>query len=321
MRYAKRWMRGVRLLRAGLKVQQTLLEAPATARKRGTPRAPLIVPGRFVAHRYRNRAGTRHYSVYAPSTIHAQPLPLLVMLHGCLQGPDELAAATRMNELAEDAGFVVVYPAQSSHANHARCWNWFEALHQRRDEGEPSLIAGITRRLLAQGLDKRRVYIAGMSAGGAMAAVLGAEYPDLYAAVGIHSGLAHGTANDLASAVEAMSGRRSGRHVHRGAPGTRRVPTIAFHGDEDVTVHPSNSDFVPEPGARVTAQRGERNGRPFTRTTQLDERNRPLVEHWIVHGGKHAWFGGRPGSAFSDPKGPDASREMLRFFLSHTLRQ
>jgi poly(3-hydroxybutyrate) depolymerase len=289
MRYSKR------MLRAAFALQRSLLRAAAPPSRRKRPQARgngLLEPGRFVEHTYRNGAGSRRYKVYAPGAAPPGPLPLVMMLHGCLQDPDDFAFATRMNELAEELGFVVAYPAQSRRANPARCWNWFEALHRQRDAGEPSLIAGITRRLLRQGLDRRRAFVAGLSAGGAMAAVMGAEYADLYAAVGIHSGLAP-----------------------NGKAGVG-IPVIAFHGDEDATVHPSNSDFVRAPGSRVATQRGERNGRSFTRAVHCDARGRPRIEQWIVHGAGHAWFGGRPGASFADPAGPDASREMLRFFLS-----
>ncbi len=326
-RYAGNLARGGRLLRAGMRLQRALLKAyaPAPAREANAPRrdsarkprGTRLEPGRFVGRVYRNRAGTRHYKVYAPAKRHAEPLPLVVMLHGCAQDPDDFAAGTRMNELAEELGFIVAYPAQSSRANRARCWNWFEALHQKRDEGEPSLIAGITRALLAHALDERRVYIAGLSAGGAMAAVMAAEYPDLYAAVGVHSGLPPAAARDLSSALAAMRGRGSGRHDPGRGTGSLSVPVIAFHGDEDTTVHPSNSDFLPARGARIISERGERNGRAFTRTAHFAAGEAPTLEQWIVHGAGHAWFGGNPRGSFADPRGPEASREMLRFFLLH----
>ena len=304
MRYAKRLMRGAKLLQASIGLQRALIEAwAAPGRKQRRQRArgrdlvrderpPLMSPGRFVAGTYRNRAGLRHYKVYAPASSHPGPLPLVVMLHGCSQDPDDFATGTGMNELAEELGFVVVYPAQSSRANRAKCWNWFDALHQQRDRGEPSLIAGITRKILRHGLDARRVYVAGLSAGGAMAAVMAAEYPEIYAATGIHSGLPF--------AVHAQS-----------------LPIIVFHGDQDTTVHPSNSDFAPAPGSRIVAERGERNGRSFTCTMHFDVRGMPTVEQWIVHGAGHAWVGGDPRGTFTDRRGPDASREMLRFFLLH----
>ena len=296
MRFGKRRMlRAGKLLRAGLALQRSAIPAwaPPVPRKQGrSARGRLIEPGRFVEHVYRNRAGSRRFKVYAPAAAHGGALPLVVMLHGCSQGPDDFARATRMNELAEELGFVVVYPAQSSRANGLKCWNWFEALHQQRNEGEPSLIAGITRRLLRHGLDPRRVYVAGLSAGGAMAAVVGGEYPDLYAAIGIHSGLPHRLARDP------------------------RVPIIAFHGDQDAIVHPGNCGFALAPGCRLATEHGKCNGRSFTRTRHFDARGRAMVEQWMVHAGGHAWFGGQPGSSFADPEGPDASREMLRFFLA-----
>jgi poly(3-hydroxybutyrate) depolymerase len=146
---------------------------------------------------------------------------------------------------------------------------------------------------------------------------MGATYPDLYAAIGVHSGVAHAVARDLPSAFAAMSGKRTARH-NRMRPGetfARIVPIIAFHGDQDSTVHPSNSDFAHASGAQVTTERGERNGRSFTRTTQVDAKGSPIVEQWILHGAGHAWSGGSPGGSYTDPLGPDASREMLRFFL------
>lgn len=328
MRHRKRLLRAGRLLHAGVALQRTLMQAwtlaPVPKQRKpsarpDTRRGPPIEPGRFVAGVYRNRAGLRHYRVYAPTTSPAQGLPLVVMLHGCSQSADDFAAATRMNTLAEELGFVVVYPEQSARANPARCWNWFEALHQRRNEGEPSLIAGITRRVLRQGLDERRVYIAGLSAGGAMAAVMGTEYPDLYAAIGIHSGLPPGMARDWASALAAMSGPGNGsREPQRRRADAPSIPVIAFHGDQDTTVHPSNSDFPHAPGSRVTVERGEHNGRSVTRTMHFDANGRLMVEQWIVHGAGHAWFGGHPVASFADSRGPDASRKMLRFFLSHT---
>jgi poly(hydroxyalkanoate) depolymerase family esterase len=305
------------MLRASVRLQRALSNAWAQSSapvEAGAGEA--IGPGRFVGGTFRNAAGLRHYKLYAPAASR-KPLPLVVMLHGCAQDPDDFAAGTRMNLLAEELGFVVLYPAQSRRANHGRCWNWFEALHQRRGEGEPSLIAGMTRKIVRSGLDARRVYVAGLSAGGAMAAVMAAEYPDLYAAVGIHSGLPHRIAHDLPSAIAAMNGSRSGLHDLVGADATLSVPMIAFHGDLDSTVHPSNSGFARVSGARVAEERGAQNGRSYTRTVHLDSSGRPAAEQWLVHGTAHAWSGGDPRGSFTDPYGPDASREMLRFFLLH----
>jgi poly(hydroxyalkanoate) depolymerase family esterase len=234
------------------------------------------------------------------------------MLHGCKQHPEDFAAGTRMNPLAEELGFAVVYPAQSRKANASGCWNWFQHAHQLREAGEPSLIAGITREVIARHhLDARRVYVAGLSAGGAMAAVMGATYPELYAAVGIHSGLGYAAARDLPTALAAMKGKPGKKG--RATPGARSVPMIVFHGDSDTTVHPSNGEHAMT-GTLEKTETGRANGRAFTRTTHWDASGKPVLEHWLIHGGGHAWSGGGASGSYTDPLGPDASREMLRFF-------
>jgi poly(hydroxyalkanoate) depolymerase family esterase len=230
---------------------------------------------------------------------------------------------------------------QSRAANGSKCWNWFEAAHQQRDSGEPSIIAGLTRQILdSYRIDPERVYIAGLSAGGAMALTLAMTHPDLYAAVGIHSGLPHAVAKDLPSALGAMkSGQVNlvGRHSV-GASGVRRhtvpIPAIVFHGDRDTTVHPCNGDqviaqCVPAPPRRETPPEGGLarqmsvmqgkvpHGHAYTRTTYHNANGQPFVEHWLVHGAGHAWSGGSASGSYTDPKGPDASREMFHFFYHH----
>ena len=293
--------------------------------------------GRFVAGSYSNRAGTRGYKLYIPRGYHGQPLPLVVMLHGCTQDPDDFADGTRMNELAEAQPCLVVYPAQTPAANGSKCWNWFKATDQNRGEGEPSIIAGITREILATyHLDRQRIYAAGLSAGGAMALTMAMTYPDLYAAVGIHSGLPHGAAKDLPSALMMMQGREVAPGLRAPAIAGRRpaVPTIVFHGDRDKTVHPGNGDRViaqcapPQSGQparavrnpRVNVERGQvPKGHTYTRTTYHDADGKPIMEQWLIHGAGHAWSGGSSRGSYTDPKGPDASREMLRFFREHPL--
>jgi len=258
-------------------------------------------PGRFVQRIYATRAGTRFYKLYIPACYRGQALPLVVMLHGCKQTPDDFAAGTRMNGYADRHGVVVVYPAQAWRANVERCWNWFREKDQGRDAGEPAIIAGITRQVIARyRVDARRVYIAGLSAGGSMAAIMAAQYPELYAAVGIHSGLPYGSARGAATAITAMRWKRIGA-----AAPMPPIPTIVFHGDCDGVVHPSNGDYAIS-GRSVTAEAG---GRRYTRTTQKG------FEHWLIHGAGHAWSGGNADAPYADGKGPDATREMLRFFF------
>ncbi len=284
-------------------------KAPAGSRA-ARDRAPKH--GRMLAGAFTNGSGTRDYRIFLPSKAAARGLPLIVMLHGCKQNPDDFAAGTRMNELAEQLGFAVAYPAQCGRANLSGCWNWFEAGHQLRESGEPSLIAGITREVIASHqLDGRRVCIAGLSAGGAMAAVMGATYPELYSALGIHSGLGYAAARDLPSALAAMKGTPGGKA--RGARHGRQVPMIVFHGDRDTTVHPSNGEHSMT-GTLEKIEKGHANGRAYTRTTHWNSSGKPVLEHWLVHGAGHAWSGGSAGGSFADPRGPDASREMLRFF-------
>lgn len=283
--------------------------------------------GRWVRGRYVNDFGTRFYKTYLPARHHGRKRPLVVMLHGCKQNPDDFAAGTRMNELAEELGFVVVYPEQAVRANGSRCWNWFREGDQARDAGEPSLIAGITREAIARHkVDPKRVYVAGLSAGGAMAAVMGCTYPDLYAAVGVHSGLAYGAARDLPSALAAMRGRQHGASPKCGESSSEPVPTIVFHGDLDATVHPRNGEhviaqvsptksvLVQSPSAPRTVEKGDAGGRAYTRTVQADRSGKPVFEHWLVHGAGHAWSGGSASGSYADPKGPDAARAMLKFF-------
>jgi poly(hydroxyalkanoate) depolymerase family esterase len=238
------------------------------------------------------------------------------MLHGCKQDPDDFAAGTRMNALADEHGFIVVYPEQPATANASRCWNWFQRADQQRERGEPSLIAGITRDIIARyDVDPRRVYIAGLSAGGAMAEIMVHTYPELYAAVGVHSGLPYAAAHDVASAFAAMRGRRQRPGPQCGESISHPVPAIVFHGDDDTTVHPSNGERA---FTSRTVESGEHSGRPYTRTIQAGESGKPAMEHWLVHGAGHAWSGGSGNGSYADPLGPDASREMLRFFLRTT---
>lgn len=310
---------------------------------------PVVVPshapdiagtgGEFITGTYTNQAGTRAYKLYIPTGYDGQPLPLVVMLHGCTQSPDDFAAGTRMNALADEQCFFVVYPTQPSGANPSKCWNWFKTGDQQRDQGEPSLIAGITRQVAASyAVDAQRIYVAGLSSGGAMAAIMAMTYPDLYAAVGVHSGLAYGAAHDMPSAFAAMqhggAAMISPRNGSSAGSGTRVVPMIVFHGDRDTTVSPRNADQViaqwthlhahgapdatAEPRLKAQVQRVQAPaGRAYSRAVYRKVDGEVVIERWLIEGAGHAWAGGSPSGSYTDPQGPDATREMLRFFQAH----
>jgi poly(hydroxyalkanoate) depolymerase family esterase len=293
--------------------------------QRARPSTSDIVPegGKFVEAVYTNAAGSRAYKIYIPSGYQGEALPLIVMLHGGTQTADDIAAGTRLNLIAEEQTCLVVYPVQPSHANLAKCWNWFRASDQCRGRGEPSLIAGITRQVMHDySVDAQRVYVGGLSAGAAAAVVMGATYPDLYAAIGVHSGLACGAADNLISAFAAMrqGASASADILEDQAP---FVPTIVFHGDRDHIVHPRNADHVisSSPKASTWQKKVDRgcvpNGYAYTRTIHVDANGRAMLEQWCIHGAGHAWSGGSPSGSYTDPRGPDATKEMLRFFRDH----
>jgi poly(hydroxyalkanoate) depolymerase family esterase len=285
----------------------------------------------FITQTFTNRHGSRDYKLFLPNRYADETLPLIVMLHGCTQSADDFAAGTRMNQVAEACRCLVAYPIQPPSANPTKCWNWFKAENQQRDGGEAALIADLTRHIAHNyAVDRKRIYVAGLSAGGAAAAILGTTYPDLYAAVGVHSGLACGAANDLSSALAVMrqgpSGsinpppRASGFHGR-----ARLAPTIVFHGARDRIVHPENAaQIVAQLSLAVAAEvppvthRGHvSGGHTYSRTHHLDASGRIVLEMWVIDGAGHAWSGGDAAGAFTDPRGPDASREMVRFFLQH----
>jgi poly(hydroxyalkanoate) depolymerase family esterase len=303
---------------------------------RGVKHAPALVTDiapegtEFIDGAYSNKAGTRTYKLFVPTGYRpGQPLPLVVMLHGCTQSPDDFAAGTRMNFIAEERNCLVVYPAQRSDANPSKCWNWFRSADQRRDQGEPSLIAGITRQVMQDySVDPKRVFVAGLSAGGAAAAIMGATYGDLYAAVGIHSGLAYGAATDMSSAFAAM--RQGGGGARKAVSGRPAVPAIIFHGDRDTTVHPDNGTQAVEQaiGAIRTRKKVHRGqipgGHGYTRTTHV-EGEREILEHWNIHGAGHAWSGGSTAGSYTDPGGGRTQRRRccvsfssIRTHPSHT---
>ncbi|KQP36296.1 PHB depolymerase family esterase [Pseudorhodoferax sp. Leaf274] len=297
---------------------------PSTARSAAPDgQAPAPAAEQWLRGSFSHRGRTLAYRLYVPPTeagTATAPRPLLVMLHGCTQDADDFAAGTRMNQLARAAGMLVLYPEQTQHANAQKCWNWFKTQHQRRDQGEPDLLAALTRQIAgAHAVDPARVYAAGLSAGGAMADILGRSHADLFAAVGVHSGLPLGAASDLPSALSAMRSGPAGVAT-TDLPG---CPVIVFHGGADTTVHPANGAAVlraarPRDGSAPEIAKGRApNGQAFTHTVYRGPDGRSRAEHWALDGLGHAWSGGSPQGSYTAPGGVDASAEMLRFFLSH----
>lgn len=321
MSEALRLIKGGKLAEAVGAIQRRLQPQPDMPVYPVPDRPAPSEPSRFLDLSFAGPAGARTYKLYIPSGYRNEPVPLIVMLHGCSQNPDDFATGTRMNAAAEKHTCMVAYPAQTRQANMQRCWNWFSPTDQARGSGEASIVAGITQAIIADyAVDESRVYVAGLSAGGALAAVMAQAYPDLYAAAGVHSGLACGSARDMSSAMSAMAS---------GAPGAARahpariVPTIVFHGDRDSTVNAANAKAVITQALQdgqivMTTEDGQApNGHAYTRTLFRDQAGTTVGETWQVHGGGHAWFGGAPAGSFTDAKGPDATAEMLRFFLQH----
>lgn len=298
----------------------------------------------FIDGTHSRSAQTRRYKLYTPPNSGGQKLPLVVMLHGCTQNPDDFAAGTAMNLRARDQGFYVLYPAQSQRANPSLCWSWYKQTHQQRGSGEPAFIASLTEAIIEQhNIDRQRIYVAGMSAGGAMAMIVASTYPEIYAAVGVHSGLPRGAASDVAGAMKVMKNgtAHGGAQVWAGrfgAASTRAsqpapfVPAIIFHGDQDQTVHPLNGEQLiasvlqnsaandnGDLHAGTQVQRGfGANDRAYTRSTYVGETGKVIAEHWLVHGAGHAWSGGQAAGSYTDASGPDATGEMLRFFFEQS---
>jgi len=323
--------------------------------------------GQFIESSFTAAAGTRAFKLFEPAGFEGRVLPLVVMLHGCTQDPDDFAAGTRMNAFAQERGLFVLYPAQAPRSNAHKCWNWFMPADQRRGQGEPALLAGMTRHVMeTHPVDADRVWVAGLSAGGAMAAILAREYPDLFAAAGIHSGLPPGAAHDVVSALSVMkSGTRGSLPGWPGAsshapiraplvawPGTAAAPPavvadgaddadgaplIVFHGDADATVNALNGSHLVDAALGLAPSQASREtgaaaspataseGRPYTRVVYRPTGAAPdapsRAEHWVVHGAGHAWSGGDAAGSFTESSGPDASREMLRFFAEHPRRR
>lgn len=294
--------------------------------KRSTPLLPIPDGASFALRRFTSKAGVREFKLYVPASASKKPRGLILMLHGCTQNPDDFAAGTNMNAVAEAHGLLVAYPHQTRASNASACWNWFEEAHQRRDMGEPGILAGLTRKLISEfGIEKTQVFVAGLSAGAAMAVILAKTYPDVFRAVGVHSGLAYQSAGNVMSAMAVMRGHSGSRQAGKAQvqdASTEPVRTIIFHGSADRTVNPSNAQHILDTAhgaidqqASVTSS-GTSNGRRFTRTVMSRKDGTPIIENWLIDGAGHTWSGGHTSGSYADAKGPDASAEMVRFFLT-----
>ena len=296
-----------------------------------SPAVPGLDGEQWIDGSFTHQGRTLAYKLYVPPPVAGATLsparPLVLMLHGCTQGAADFAAGTQMNTLAREHGVLVLYPEQTQHANAQKCWNWFKPQHQQRGRGEPAVLAALTQSITAKfNVDAARVYVAGLSAGGAMADIVGRCYPDIFAAVGVHSGLPSGAASDVTSALAVMrSGGATSQRVDAEVP-----PVIVFHGDADYTVHASNGDAIVKAACsgaggsstrdvnapRIVQGRSEK-GQRYTRTIHEAEPGRTSAEYWQLHGAGHAWSGGSAMGSYTNPAGADASAEMLRFFLAH----
>jgi poly(hydroxyalkanoate) depolymerase family esterase len=289
------------------------------------PDLPMPEGAEFRDLRYACAAGARRYRLYVPASVGDGLQGLIVMLHGCTQNPEDFAAGTGMNALAEERRLLVVYPAQTNGDNSMSCWNWFRPGDQMRDAGEPAILAGLTRSVRDEfAVPQDRVFVAGLSAGGAMAAIMGETYPELYASIGVHSGLAYGSANDVMSAFSAMRGQAGlgAQPVRRNDGGLDVGPrVIVFHGGGDTTVHPMNAErIIASHGgdlARMARSDHAASGgtRGYSRMVANGDHGASRLECWMIEGAQHAWSGGHASGSYTDPRGPNASAEMVRFFL------
>ena len=288
-------------------------------------------PGRFERVAFTHHGVSHSYMLYTPQTpAPAGGRPLVMMLHGCTQDAHDFARGTRMNATAEAAGALVLYPTQSQSANPNGCWNWFRPEDQQAGSGEPAfLLAMVQNAVGAQAVDAKRVYVAGLSAGGAMAAVLAQQYPSVFAAVGVHSGLPAGAATTTMGALSAMKSGAKGWRAPVAKDGARTVPMIVLHGDADMTVHKRNAEQLLQSGVAglaTTVQTKEEgvsgDGQRYTRTCVIETSatDKVVAEHWVLHGAGHAWSGGDARGSYANTQGVNASAEMLRFFLEHQIK-
>lgn len=269
----------------------------------------------FRLRSFADDSGNMDFRLFSPQRVTKTRAPLVVMLHGCTQDALDFSLGTQMNRLGQALEFHVLYPQQSRSANAQKCWNWFDPDHQKRGGGEPELISRLTRNvILSEGVDPRRVYVAGLSAGGAMAAIMGRAYPDIFAAIGVHSGLAPECAHDIMTAMRAMKAGGTGRKAQRA------IPTVVFQGMNDHTVSSKNADQVIYACAG-DVELANKDGADKNGSRVFTAPGSPVViaEEWLIAGLGHSWSGGSPQGSFTSESGPDASAEMVRFFSKFEL--
>ena len=284
---------------------------------------------------YAGPEGTRRYKLFVPSTVSSNKRRMIVMLHGCTQDPDDLARGTRMNEIAGKEGFLVLYPEQPVTANPLKCWNWFAAAHQGRDAGEPAILAALIRQVIAdQKVDRSKVYLAGISAGGAMAAIMGATYPEMFSAVAMHSGIAYRVATDMSMALAAMRGPPAdtsmlGKAVVD-AMGDRRkpMPSMILQGSKDPSVAPGNATLLAQQwrvangiADSIAPHRMDQAGHYPVQQSSWRVKGKPVVELWMIEGLAHAWSGGAKEGTYTDEKGPNASEAIVGFFVTQARKR
>jgi poly(hydroxyalkanoate) depolymerase family esterase len=309
--------------------------------------------GKWIAGTARAAGGSRKFKLWVPVTIETSSQnervwPLVMLLHGCTHGAQDMAAISGMNEVAATNQFLVVYPEQVRRANLMKCWNWFRPKHQARDAGEPSILAAVVDQVRStHNVDAGRIYVAGVSAGGAMASILAATYPDIFAALAVFAGAEFKAATSTSEAFAAMKhggpdplrqGQLAFETMRSGLTfkDRRRMPLIVFHGTADTRVNPVNADQAiaqwGKTNESLSAAHGESgfaltekvidgrmpnhvpDGYVYQRHIYLEADARPLMEKWLIQGLGHAWCGSPKPSRYGDPKGPNASAEIWRFF-------
>jgi len=298
----------------------------------------------FTRHLYQSSEGARAYWLFVPGGVsEGTSLPLVVLLHGCTQDAADVARGSRLNQYAEAQHFLVLYPEQPAAANPQKCWNWFVPEHQQRGAGEPALIEAMTRQVMAgRKVDPRRVFLAGISAGGAMAVLTALDYPELFAALAVHSGIQYRAAASATEAIAAMKnggpapGDRARLAYAAMGPRARMVPAMLLQGSKDPSVQPANLEALVAQ-FRALAElagageggkgrgEGEREeteqGKYRTiRTVYRDALGNSQIESWMIEGLAHAWSGGSPEGTWTDPAAPEMTREIVRFLLSHPMK-